>query len=134
MPEKFTEARVVQIKQALMRGTDPVLIARIEGVSANTIRRIAKGETYNHVRVVGEERIPGRAPMTIVDYHPTGQGVVTPAVYLPEVSPEVVAESERKLQILMEGGRVKEGLHKGPTADDLSDDDPIKKMAKLLGA
>jgi hypothetical protein len=69
--QRFSEAKVRAIKQALMRGVHPRVLARLEGVSANTMWRIKNGETYNHVKVEGEDAM--RPPLDFVDYKPEGE-------------------------------------------------------------
>lgn len=101
--DKFTDQRVRYIKQALMRGADPRAIARIERVSANTIRRIRDGETYNHVVVEGEDTM--RRPLDIVGYAPEGEqakyenGLKMP---VPEVE-DGVAEDLGQRMLLRQG-------------------------------
>lgn len=61
--QKFSRQRVVMLKKEMLRGTPDVVLARMERVSANTIRRMRLGETYGDVVVEGEESL--RPPIDV---------------------------------------------------------------------
>jgi hypothetical protein len=112
----LTEREVREVKRALVRGSHPTAIARILGRSAETIRRIMRGETWNHVQVEGEEGL--RPALRYEDLAGLGRR--------PEGLPVVVEG--------LGEGRVKEiedllGLEGGEGGED-----PVKVAArKLLG-
>ena len=107
----FTEERVKWLKMALLEGAHPVALARVLGVSANTIRRIRDGETYNWVVVPGEDRM--RVPIVLEDRHrPEGESFEVreragPRVADPMGKEELRAMEERLLgvQARVDAGR-----------------------------
>jgi hypothetical protein len=127
--DKFTDQRVRYIKQALMRGADPRAIARIERVSANTIRRIRDGETYNHVVVEGEDSM--RRPLDIQGYEPLGvqarneNGLAMP---VPEVDAGLAEMLGAKM---MERQAANAGLPRAPEAQ--VEETAEQRAKRLLG-
>ncbi len=92
--QSFSDERVRHLKTLMIRGADPVALARLEGVSANTLWRMKKGETYNHVRVEGEDSM--RAPINLPDYDPTHRGEVNDralSIPLPANNPDWDADA-----------------------------------------
>lgn len=111
--EKFSDERVRLIKRLLARGSDPVAIARIERVNANTIRRILRGESYNAVSEPEFDAwIAQRRPVDL-GYDPA-QGVahvsvsegMSPHVNLPEpdLDADAMLESLMDVQKESKGG------------------------------
>lgn len=120
----FTDERVREIKLSLLRGSDPVSLARLERCSASTIRRIRDGETYNHVVVEGEDAM--RKPLRIVEYDPKSVKTVEEAraVIVPQVSEEKYRAMEADVL-----GHVKEMEFKKALKDA---NDPVMAQAKRM--
>jgi hypothetical protein len=76
--EKLSDAKVKWLKERLCEGWSTLALARMEGLSEQTVWRIKTGRTYNHVgaAVVGEDVLLGRAPITFGE----GKGVKAPEV------------------------------------------------------
>lgn len=83
----LTEAQVRVIKQHLMVGQSAASLARIYRVSAETIRRIARGETWGYVDVEEAKVLPL---------------VIPPATEQEKVE---IAASLAKFMKLQEGGK-----------------------------
>lgn len=108
--DKFSDERVRQIKLALLRGSHPRAIARLEGVMTATIVRIRDGETYKHVKVAGEEGL--RPEVVAVDYDPKGprvDGRAIPMAVVPISDEEIAAAEQRLLGVQAAVNAAKEG-------------------------
>lgn len=73
----FTVSQVIAIKRALISGAPITALARWYKVSAETIRRIKRGETYNHIDVAGEDSL--RPTIILTEFDP-GDGSPVPMV------------------------------------------------------
>lgn len=95
--EKLSDAKVKWLKERLCEGWSTLALARMEGLSEQTVWRIKTGRTYNHVgaAVVGEDVLLGRAPIA---FDEGGEGKVLKA---PEAkggaSDEEIEESLKRM-------------------------------------
>lgn len=99
--EGFTVSQVMAIKRALIGGAHVTALARWYKCSAETIRRIKRGETYNHIEVEGEECL--RPPIALMEFNP-GDGTREP-LPLPAgrraMSDEQAEAETRRMEIAM---------------------------------
>lgn len=67
MNSRLTEGEVRTIRKELGKGTTAGELARVYTVSAETIRRIGRWETWNWLEEVPGEGLPDAAPKIVVD-------------------------------------------------------------------
>ncbi len=125
--QKFSRQRVVMLKKEMLRGTPDVVLARMERVSANTIRRMRLGETYADVVVEGEESL--RPPIDVF-YVQDGEQLevrALPRAVLAKPDEELAAFEARILehQRVVSERKVPEGAET---------EEEVRERARLFGA
>lgn len=94
---KLSREQVVQIKLHLLDGVTSSALARLYGVSGETINRIRRGLTHQDVVVAGEEALRADAPLA-----PIAAPVPTPEPETPP-TPEAGDSMKRLADILDHG-------------------------------
>jgi len=125
----FTDEEARWVKEQLIAGAHPTALARVYGVSAETIKRIRRGETYNHVRVEGEEAL--RPVIVPVDMSTAPQRVQSRMnVPIRGMSEEEIAESAARVMGLAPKVPVKgfQGLDTTEMSEEL------RAQARIFGA
>ena len=93
--QPFSHAQATEIKKALIKGVHPTALARVYRCSTETIRRMKRGETYNHVVVEGEDSM--RPPIDYVAEAPVPTNHLTMPTAVPKMTAEAEAASVEKV-------------------------------------
>ena len=126
--EKFSDETVRHIKERLLIGDHPKVLARMLGCTPGTIYRIRDGEMYKHVRVLGEEALWPK--LIEVEVAETKGEIIGRHIdrVLPEISDAEMREHEDALERVMKTGRYAE---RAKTPEELAVEARAKAMLGL---